>query len=629
MQLSYLLFLYILGSGHGLASPHISRLLKSTDSSNSSFIAQITSSVGALIMPFVLWILMSQYGLQGSYLMFSGIILNYLPLVLASAYDIEIYIPNIKWRVRKKSSQYYVSKQEQGKESSIESFNNSLEPDLILKVNNVKEFRYKKNKDTSEFLAKEMYPIGRKRSDTRGNDLPSLEMNKIMVNDNEIYPKIDGMLFEGSFCNKDIIQYEREDKEFKKSCNECHKLSNNIKVQDKTMFNATKHDFSIKNEVLPKISEYEIVETVYENEELQNDCLENNTRNNKLDQAEVESTSSKINKGSNIVLYDSLNIKEKEIPIRSDHEEKKFLTSQKSDNVYKKEAITLSPHPLKSIPVDIKVHVEEYTVANGDEYWRGSFTTNYLTVEKCRGVNGSNSVSLNMHESIKTISHSLSQRFISKTETYKPKLSNTHSVSEIPKSNDTVFAKDNRLTEQNKCHNVAVILGRTFKLRNMILSPVCMCIILMTIILQTNLVLLLTVFADFANKIDQISPDFKWILVAFGFGGFIGKLCCKISWIISEKSHTVCVILYLLTGLATAGILYSPSFNWLTGFYCVLGALESGIMYTISKLILEYTSSNIHHTLSFLKSFMSGITIICFPYVIGKYNVNIIAKIIF
>lgn len=594
-------------------------------------------------MPFIFHIVVSHYELQSSYLILSGIILHYLPLFLAAAYNIELPVPNIKWRVRKRNTHYIVSKQDVGKTIFNESFINSLESDLISTVSQstIQQDDIKTNSRGSEELPSGMIHINRKRSETRGNDLQSLStnirmlpqhsMNSQIVKEIKSYEK-GRRVFEGSFNhgfiyeddenmedneskelqdknNGDQTCYFERDLERNDTNNQTEEITDRKSSAEKLKLSALKENkISIdKNQETVNICSEESKKSssiAATNAKPVNDILENIIEETDGNNTATEEKLEKQN-------FDKM-VTTKNFSGKTSHP----IISPVSENS-KRECKQFINETVITIPVDIKVHVVECFMSD-DEYWKANWENKQNKNNSYR--KHSNSVLPGMYDNIDLTELNCSKS-IKKSVKYGNKLSNIYTISK-----GSEFDEQNKasLKQKEKEHKSDIYtmskIKQGFKFLNEITTPICVCIILITITFEFNIVTLLSIFADFGNDIDNDCLDFKSILVSFGVGGLIGKICCcKISRTIPEKSHTIGVILFLLIGISTAGVLFSPNLYWLAGFYCILGALEGGITYTIPKFIMEHTSKNLHSKLSSVKNFLSGIAVASIPYVIGKF----------
>lgn len=559
-----------------------------------------------------------------------------MPFALAAAYNIEIRIPNIKWRVRKKSNQYFISKQEGKKAVSIESFNNSLEPDFVLKVNQREDY-YKTILNSPVTSAKETFRVGRKRSETKGNDLRGLETDRKMLQNHKInYPTIsevqhyeeNGEMSQENFSNMQLIDVGSDCKGCKNLSILNSEITHNICASYRNNKNTSEPDLDLKNEISETSSQTGIKETDCQKKKLDDRCLGNNTSNkqNVLAHPCVKLITDEENDCNKDQISESLEI-EKGISFISKQAENTSLTSHtlNCEKLLHKETPVLSLPSLQSthistIPLDIKVHIEEYTFAVDREYRSNSFDSNDSGYGISDEINYSHSRFLEENEYLKYGSQNAPRNSLKDCDS-KANSSNIYYVSNKPK-----FNSKNKSDKSNKTISLNISKDelklkflRMLKFFNKIISPICLCIVVITIIFETSLITLLTNISDFVNSTDRDCYDFTWILVAFGVGGLFGKLCCcKISRTISEKSHTVGVVLFMLTGLSIAGVLYSPNLSWLAGFYCILGALEGGISYILPKFIVDYTHKDMHHVISSMKNCLSGVAIICLPSVLGK-----------
>ncbi|KFM56698.1 hypothetical protein X975_09476, partial [Stegodyphus mimosarum] len=105
----------IFGAGCGMVSPYvIMEFIKQHKQSSVSASASTAGlSFSSIILPLFLDILIYNYGINGSFFIFSAIILNYIPLSLLATYNIPFHRLNIKWRIRKRSKKYSPSSPEQ------------------------------------------------------------------------------------------------------------------------------------------------------------------------------------------------------------------------------------------------------------------------------------------------------------------------------------------------------------------------------------------------------------------------------------------------------------------------------------------------------------------------------------
>lgn len=584
-------------------------------------------------MPFLLDVINLQYGLQGSFIIFSGIILQFVPFALATAYNIEIRIPNIKWRVRKKSNLYFISKQEGKKTPSIESFNNSLEPDFVLNVNQCDDY-YKTILNSPVTSSKETFRIGRKRSETKGNDLQGLETDRKTLQKHKIYyptvPEIEhceenGEISEENFSNMQVNDARSDCEGFKNLSILNSGITHNICVSYRNNKNTSEHDLDLKNKISETISQNGIKETDCLKEKFDGRCFGNNTSNEqkKLAHPGIQRITDKGNECNKQQISESIE-NEKRISFISEEAENTSSTSHTvhCEKLLDKETPVFSPQSFQSthistIPIDIKVHIEEYTFAVDREYKNNSFDSNDSGYGISDEMNYSQSRFLEESKYLKYASQNASQNILKSVDS-KTDSSNIYSVSKKPKfDSESKFKKCNKAIGLNISKDELKL--KFLRILNSIISPICLCIIVITIIFETSLITLLTNISDFVNNTDRDYCDFTWILVAFGVGGIFGKFCCyKISRTISEKSHTVGVIMFLLSGLSIAGVLYSPNLSSLASFYSILGALEGGISYILPKFILDYTHKDVHNVISSTKNFLSGVAIICLPSILGK-----------
>ncbi|GFQ66436.1 uncharacterized protein TNCT_209301 [Trichonephila clavata] len=572
----------IFGIGIGIATSSIVSLLtKKADGTILSSLRTVGPNIGCIILPFLLNELIFHYGLNGSYLILSGIILNCLPFICITTYEIKFNWLNTKWSLRKRSKRYRISKKDNKVDSVSfykqrdikafcnQSFTQNLEPDALEKV-----------------------------SESDGS--PSIECTDILK------PIIEAKIkmAEQQVCDREPFGLAKISQEVKNCYEEefrSEKPPSNAHIE-----NNCKKDSGLLEKDLSGL----------ENE---SDCT------NVLDN--INSKGEEINNGA---ASDSSTEQSEEIGEEKTSEMDK-VASEKADSPPVIATINKTFHvkkevspPLKkhgtNFPLEIKVHVVECTITTTEE------CSNFLskqepTVNRNGYRRHSNSLITASFENI-----DFAQLLNNKSSPLQKQQWNTASRMYLISEEDEECPAFQRTVSECREVEVQTDGNSSSKVKDLVQAlralarPSCLAIVYASVVYEFSLAVLLTIFGDFAKDTGDASVTSNIVLVSFGVGGVVGQLSFT-QWgsrFLVDGSHAAAAVIFMLNGLAVAGVLWSINIAWLSGFYALLGFLESGVTKILPRLVVDYTEQKTADLLSRTCKCLSTVAFLCIPCVIGQ-----------
>ncbi|GFT20212.1 uncharacterized protein NPIL_584611, partial [Nephila pilipes] len=568
-------------SGIGIAAPFfISLLTKKTEESVVSSLSSVGPNFGCIVLPFLLKELIFRYGLNGCYSIMSGIILNCLPFILIITYKIKISCLRTKWSFRSKSKRYRMAKKDKVdgvstyKPKDVKAFCNqsfiqNLEPDVFEKVSESGDppsapfaecidilkpiIEAKMKMEQQQTCDREPFGLDQMSKDVKccqEEEIPSEELPS-NVHGEENYEK-DDVLLKG--VAKSVSEPENE--------KDCSTVSDNVNNKEVTINNAV------------NINSAEVSNVI------------NEEKTSEKDEAESE--------------------KEDSPPI--------IPTTDQTFQI-KKELSPPSANHGTNFPLEIKVHVVECTITTTEE--GANFLRNQEPTVKRNGYRRhSNSLITACYENI-----DFTQLLGDKSSPLQKQQWNTASRMYLISEEDEYDHVPQRTLSECREAEVQTDYHSTSKLKNVVQSlqvlarPSYFAIIYASVIYEFSQAVLLTIFGDFAKDTGDMSVTSNMVLVAYGLGGIVGQLSFT-NWgsrFLADGSHAAAAVIFMLNGLAVAGILWSVNVSWLSGFYALLGFLERGVTMVLPRLVADYTEQKTERLLSGACKCLSALAFLCIP----------------
>ncbi|GBM48255.1 hypothetical protein AVEN_58748-1 [Araneus ventricosus] len=578
----------IFGSGIGIASPLLlSHLSQSKEDSAKPSLKSTGPSFGCIVLPFLINKLIDHYGLNGCYVILSGIILNCLPFVLIAFYKIRFHWLKTKWRLRRRSKRYEMSrKEEKSNDISVykprnvrefynQSFMENLEPDTLERVSEKEGSQSIQGLETIDILQ------------------PIIEAKLKManqVNNRETFG-----------LDKKCLHLENSEQ------NEIHSMKLPEPAGSENSTTISEKHFDV-NEVKSSIPE-DCVEsdnnqhTKQEAKEsvCENCCLEEDAKSDVKETLEKSQTTNKDEQDPPPVIT----------TINQTFQVKKEFSKHTNQS---------SKEFRKSFPLEIKVHVVECTITTTEDF---SFPErNTLSVNRNGYRRHSNSLITASYENI-----DFTQLFQNNASSplHKQQWNYASRMCLITEEGEGDSESQNAISGSPEVETRTNI-DSSSKQRNFreacqeLARPSYLAIIYASVIYEFSLAVLLTIFSDFARDTGDVTVTSNMVLIAFGLGGVVGQLSFN-HWgnkILVDGSHAAAAVIFILNGLAVAGILWSINVAWLSGFYALLGFVENGVMMTLPKLISDYTDEKARTSLDMICKCLSVIAFVCIPCAIGQ-----------
>ncbi|GIY19545.1 uncharacterized protein CDAR_273731 [Caerostris darwini] len=578
----------LFGCGTGIASPIlVSQLMQQkADDSVKSSIRSAGPSFGVIVLPFIISKLADHYGLAGCYVILSGIILNLLPLILIAAYRIRFDWLRTSLSPRKRSKRYEMSRKEDKitsvsiyrprdiKEFYNQSFIQNLEPDTLEKVSDAEDSK------SAQYI-----------------DI--------------LQPIIEAKLkMSGSIC-QDREAFGLEQKSLELKCSQCEDCCS------RKSSNFTEDPNSGNNGRAPEMFSYNS-DAVHESE----DCSE--IINSKPDEEQKHSVPNSANEDSGFAEESPEEADRKKGP-----EAEELATNIKQEDSPPTITTTNQIFHVKrelpnsvnraNFPLEIKVHVVECTITTTEDYAE-ILRNKELTAVKRNGYRRhSNSLITADYENI-----DFTQLFLNDKSSplQKQDWSNVSRMCLISEEGESecgsTRATSREVEVKTVTHPPSRVKKWLWRLQELG-KPSYLAIIYAIVIYEFSLAVLLTIFADFAIDTGEGFFASNVVMAAFGVGGAVGRLSFS-HWggrLLMDGSHAAAALLFMLNGLAAAGVLWSADAGWLSGFYALLGFVESGVRTTLPKLTSDYAERRAEKRLSAVSKGLSAAVFLCIPCGIG------------
>lgn len=580
---------YSIGAGIGIAVPLlIKELTEDSNQTKVSALLPASPSFGCIALPFIITVSVSKYGLDGCFLILAALILNSIPIICIAKCRFRFHLPT-KWRLRKRSKRYQMSQKQDSNDSVAvykpkglqefynESFLENLEPDTLQKVSDSDAG----SKNKYEFIDILQPIIDAKRKMTTSETCGKKCFEDKLNHKNNCYK------LENDFNNKlseiitDVQQYEKNRKPFEESFSHMNVIS---------------EDLSKSTESLSSNK----IQSLANGSGSSNKSLMESTETIKNDLEKME-------KGDK-----NTNIPEDSPPLISATNTTFHVSSQSNQN-------------WSNFPVEIKVHVVECTITTNAEFFENSFEQNAAKTGRKAYRRHSNSLISGCYDNIDFTQLLLNNKASS---FQKHQLNSVSKMFLITEEDETEF--DNRQASFRKGDIEAFKKNEhtsksNNKIRNLrkMLNPPGMVVIYAFVTYELTLAVLLTMFADFARDTNDFSMSSNIVLLAFGIGGIVGQMFFT-HWgnrLMAEGSHAAAAIIFMLNGLAVAGILWSANVSWMSGFYATLGFVESGILLILPRLVTDFVEAKNTMLLSCTCKCLSAISILCMPFAMGKHEI--------
>ncbi|GFY44158.1 uncharacterized protein TNIN_66821 [Trichonephila inaurata madagascariensis] len=568
----------IFGTGIGIATPLLlSVLTKKADGAILSSLRTVGPNIGCIILPFLLNELIFHYGLNGSYLILSAVILNCFPFILISTYEIKFNWLKKKWSLRTKSKRYRISKKENKVDSVSfykqrdikafcnQSFTQNLEPDALEKV-------------------------------AESDDSPSIECIDILK------PIIEAKIkmLEQRVCDREpfgLAKISQEDKNCYEEEFRSVKQTSNAQIES----NCEK-DSGLLEKGLSDL-------------EKESDCTNALSNvNNKGEEINNDSASNSSTEQFEVIREEKTSETDKVVSEGTDSPPR-IATLNKSFSVKKEFSPPFTKHGTH-FPLEIKVHVVECTLTTTEE------CSNFLSKqEPAVNRNGyrrhSNSLITASFENI-----DFTQLLNNKASPLQKQQWNMASRMCLISEEDEDCSAFQRTVSECREAEVQTEGNSSSKVEALraLARPSCLAIMCSSVIYEFSLTVLLTIFSDFAEDTGDASVTSNIVLVSFGLGGVVGQLSFSQggSRFLVEGSHAAAAVIFMLNGLAVAGVLWSINIAWLSGFYALLGFLESGVTKILPRLVVDYTEQKTVDLLSRTCKCLSTLAFLCIPCAIGQ-----------
>ncbi|XP_055934453.1 uncharacterized protein LOC129963890 [Argiope bruennichi] len=576
----------IFGSGIGIAIPmllpHLSQI---KENSAKSSLKSAGPSFGCMVLPFLVSKLIDHYGLNGCYVILSGIILNCLPFVLISFYKIRFEWLKTEWRLRRRSKRYEISKKDE-KSNDVS----------VYKPRNIREFY---NQSFMENL--EPDTLERVSVKEGSQSLPCMETIDILQ------PIIEAKLkMVNQINNREAFGL---DKKYMPIANSEQKEINSVNLPEQVESEnvVTKSEKRIDdNEVKASISE---------------DHAENKNQDNK--QEVKESVSEDHCLKDDAKTNEKETLEESEATNKDKQDPPAVITTINQTFQVKKEFSKHTNQPSKelrtSFPLEIKVHVVECTITTTEDI---SFSDrSKLTVNRNGYRRHSNSLITASYENIdftQLFQNNTSSPLHKQQWNYASRMCLITEEGEEDSDNPNSIFVSQEVETQTTTDSSSK--QRNFRRTCLELArPSYLAIIYASVIYEFSLAVLLIIYSDFAKDIGDATVTSNMVLIAFGLGGIIGQLSFN-HWgnnLLVDGSHAAAAVIFILNGLAIAGILWSMNVAWLSGFYALLGFVENGVIMILPKLISDHTDEKERASLYMICKCLSVLAFICIPCSVG------------
>ncbi|XP_035224017.1 uncharacterized protein LOC118196674 [Stegodyphus dumicola] len=586
----------IFGSGCGMVSPYVRMefIKQHKQSSVSASASSAGLSFSSIILPPFLDILIYNYGINGSFFIFSAIILNYMPLSLLATYNIPFHRLYFKWRIRKRSKKYSPSSLEQNigahNFAISESFTSVFEPDIIQKIS--------PSSDPSPIFAensKFSYPVVTQITNT--------------------------ITSQGSAVNTEIstLSEVSEEQTFTDNVRFCNGPESQI-INEIKNYEKSHQPFEENSTDQITVSDSEPEKTIAQNNK---QCQTYYPCKAVVSNIKQETTQHLDDKKVSVVPEESLTksyLKESTL---------KPETANNTDKFDYKSKVTSVPLLPKQPLLDIKVHVVECIFTSSAQHLYEKEISESVVPKRSGYRKHSNSLPSGCYSDIDftTFNFIKSNKECCSTRDHQlnpiPTIGSILEVEENDVFKTLAYQNKNNNDQKNEKTNVLILKAKKiFKTLNILTEPAYVFIILTLVVYEFILVALLMIFADVGIETRNQDFSLKWILIAFGMGGLFGRLSfSRIVNCLADRTYLIAAAIFVLNGLAAAGVLWSTDLILVTVFYAIIGVLEIGVMQIIPKLILLYLDTHAEPLILSTSSFLSAIAVLIIPYVIDSASV--------